>query len=577
MITIYILCFLFTSCGNEKQINPETNNIVAKEPISGIRIAWDHSTLKRVSAKDGPGYNGYARLIELEDGTLLCTYEASGNVVVVKSLDGGKSWSVPVTVAAKQDGVNMAVPDILELDDNSILVCYNPRPFEIDPDRKFGIRTKKSYDGGVTWKDERLLYEAGYQFENGCWEPSAIQLPSGEIQLYFANEGPYTSSSEQNISMLRSIDNGLTWTNEPEIVSFRAGSRDGMPSPLLLADTEEIVVAIEDNGFDNFKPYIIRNTIAENWSEPVGGSSKNRTYALAEKINDFYYAGAPYLRQLRTGETILSYQGTEGRPNDIGTAEMKVVIGNSEAYEFNRKTSPFLIPENRSGLWNSLAVLKDNSVIALTSTNAYSGGDKTEVWMIKGHVIPEIMAAQTTIGVDGEANEAIWQDSFPVFIGHHSLTQALSNITYDNTYLYVLTNVEDINVVTTATDPEENDGITIFLDPMNKSLEAPDKEVFRFILTANGHINFSEGNSGKWKVRESPDAILSSSKIIDNGYRQELAIPWTLLGGRPDRDSRIGLNIRLTENSGKATADYKENISGNDDKQPFTWHTLKLQ
>src|SRR5690606_14292683 len=132
----------------------------------------DHSTLKRVSAEEGPGYNGYARLIELHDHSLICTYEASGNVVVVKSLDGGKSWSVPVTVAAKQDGVNMAVPDIVELDDNSILVCYNPRPFEIDPDRRFGIRTKKSYDGGMTWEDESLLYEAGYEFENGCWEPS---------------------------------------------------------------------------------------------------------------------------------------------------------------------------------------------------------------------------------------------------------------------------------------------------------------------------------------------------------------------------------------------------------------------
>lgn len=31
---------------------------------------------------------------------------------------------------------------------------------------------------------EQVLYEEGYQFENGCWEPSAIQLPDGQIQLF---------------------------------------------------------------------------------------------------------------------------------------------------------------------------------------------------------------------------------------------------------------------------------------------------------------------------------------------------------------------------------------------------------
>eukprot|EP01031_Cornospumella_fuschlensis_P008200 gene8200-10116_t len=116
----------------------------------------------------------------------------------------------------------MAVPDILELKDSSILVCYNPRPAGNEPSKRFAIRTKKSYDGGNTWQDESLLYEADYRFENGCWEPSAIQLSNGEIQLFFANEGVYTNSTEQNISMFRSNDNGLTWTKKPEMVSFRA-------------------------------------------------------------------------------------------------------------------------------------------------------------------------------------------------------------------------------------------------------------------------------------------------------------------------------------------------------------------
>ncbi len=353
----------------------------------GIHIVWDASTLKKVSAP-GPRYCGYSRLTQLYDQSLLAVYEADENTVCVKSTDLGTTWSTPITIAPYSEGVAMAVPDILELRDHSILVCYNPRPGKTATKKRFGIRTKKSYDGGTTWQDERLLYEADYSFQNGCWEPSAIQLPNGEIQLFFANEGDYLSSDEQNISMLRSADNGLTWTKAREIVSFRSGSRDGMPSPILLQNGNDIVFSIEDNGFGNFKPYTIRCTVANNWTTTVGATSSDRNYALAEPIANTIYAGAPYLRQLKTGQTILSYQGTEGRTNSINFAEMKVGIGDNQARNFTKKTVPFSIAANKSGLWNSLAVLSDNTIIALTSTNSYSSGN-TEIWMIKGHVINE--------------------------------------------------------------------------------------------------------------------------------------------------------------------------------------------
>src|SRR5688500_13565496 len=83
-------------------------------------ISWDQSTLKKVSSdKTGARYSGYARMIQLKDRTLLCTYEASGSIVVVKSTDQGSTWSDPVTVAAKDDGYNMSVPDIIQLKDSS--------------------------------------------------------------------------------------------------------------------------------------------------------------------------------------------------------------------------------------------------------------------------------------------------------------------------------------------------------------------------------------------------------------------------------------------------------------------------
>lgn len=578
---LLLLCAcICTFCSNKEnqEAIPSTENIPAKPAVEGIRIAWDYSTLKKVSAAGtGARYNGYARMVQLQDKTLLCVYEADGSVVAVKSTDAGASWSAPVTVAARQNGFNMTVPDILELSDGSLLVCYNPRPYEVDPSRRFAIRTKKSYDGGATWQEDRLLYEAGYQFENGCWEPSAIQLPDGEIQLFFANEGPYTYSDEQNISLLRSKDNGLTWTNNPEIVSFRAGNRDGMPVPLLLQNGNEIVFSIEDNGSGNFKPYTIRSSIADNWSAPVDANSPNRNYALADKINDYVYAGAPYLRQLPTGETILSYQGTEGRANKLESAEMKVVIGNSEAQNFNRKTSPFSIPEGKSGLWNSLAVLDDYTIVALTSTNAYSATGNTEVWMIKGHVVPESAAAQTTLTVDGAQEEPIWREHFPVFIGQKSLTQVASQAAYDDQFLYIISKIRDAKVMSDSQNPGDNDGITIQLDATNKSYEVPGSGVFSFFLSADNKLVAKEGNNSQWVALKNAEGIKHASKASGAGYVQEIAIPWDLLGGKPASNTRVGFNVILTENTGKGAPDYIENISSDNENQPYTWMTLTLK
>lgn len=345
------------------------------------QITWDQSTLARVST-GAERYCSYPRIIQLQDRSLLAIYEADGGVQLRKSENLGMNWSAPSTIAVRAEGVNMAVPEILELKDRTLLAFYNPRPSRSAKNKRFGIRVVRSRDGGRSWQDDQLIYEAGEAFENGCWEPAALQLPNGEVQVFFANEADYTTSNEQNISLLRSLDNGLHWSKKAEIASFRKGSRDGMPVPVLLRNANEIAFVIEDNGFRNFKPYIIRNTLKENWAFLVDANSPNRNYALADSIPDSIYAGSPYLRRLKSGQTVLSYQGTEGRINDMKFADMKVLVGDERALNFKHKTNPFTIPGNKSCLWNSLCILADDTIIAITSTNAYA--DRSEIWMIKG-------------------------------------------------------------------------------------------------------------------------------------------------------------------------------------------------
>ncbi len=351
-------------------------------------IIWDSSSLTQISPKNHNNAN-YARMIQTGHDSLICVYEFAGSIQCTKSSDAGKTWQPPVTIVTKENGINMSVPDILQLKNHSLLVSYNPRPHKIngswDSTKRFAICTIKSYDGGETWQDQRTIYQADFTFENGCWEPSQIQLPSGEIQLFFSDEGIYKQSNEQNISLFRSKDNGLTWTTQPAIVSFTPHHRDGMPVPLILQNKKQIVFSIEDNAIGQFKPSIIRNTFKQNWQQVIGINNPERESALLHPLPDTVYAGAPFLRQLHNGQTILSYQSNQNRSHNWELSCMQVAVGDDNAEHFIPVEEPFHISLNKHGLWNSLCISNDDMVIAITSTNAF--GDGNSIWMLKGKLV----------------------------------------------------------------------------------------------------------------------------------------------------------------------------------------------
>ncbi len=360
-------------------------------------IEWDSGSMRRISEQGDPFYNGYARLIRLDDGSLFAVYFNSGNgIMKSRSYDGGDTWTSPSVVLPNSRTHRMDNPEIVQLSDEALLISTNLRPMLVernqDPTRRFQIGVIRSDDLGESWSDLKIVYTASWRFTEGCWEPKAIQWPSGEIQLYFSDEAPYTKSGEQNISMLSSGDGGQTWTTEPVVVSFRRSFRDGMATPLILSGSDEIVIPIEDNGYAwpyTHKIAIIRGRTTDGWQKPVSGNSPNREYALRSILpRSGPYAGAPYITQLPSGETVLSYQSTTGRAsgsdNVLDNAIPYAVVGDAEARHFQNVSIPFDIPEGKSGLWNSVAALDDGEIALLTSTNGLSHDGRNEVWMIKG-------------------------------------------------------------------------------------------------------------------------------------------------------------------------------------------------
>src|SRR5690606_31200994 len=102
-----------------KTNSPETMPPSTKKET---RIAWDQQSRRKVSSALNAGYSGYARMIQMPDATLLCVYEADGNIVSVKSSDLGETWTSPVVIAPRANSTNMCVPDVLLLKDQTILV-----------------------------------------------------------------------------------------------------------------------------------------------------------------------------------------------------------------------------------------------------------------------------------------------------------------------------------------------------------------------------------------------------------------------------------------------------------------------
>ena len=362
---------------------------------NGSRIYWDARS--PITIFDG---GGYARVIELQDGRLMACCE-SGGIRITTSSDKGTTWLSPTLIAPNSNNVPNCVPDLVQTSDGTILVAYNPRPaLPYTDDRRFGIRLRRSTNGGRMWSQEIFVYDADSTHENGCWEPSFLELPSGELQLYFADESPFTTTGEQQISMCRSFDGGLTWT-EPQRVSYRAGYRDGMPVPVLLSDKKNIVVAIEDNGWSgigDFLPTTVRTSLANNWRTGtyVSGSSPMRDRSIDYDYCPIARGGAPYLRVLPGGETVLSHQSTHG---DGDNMKMYVYVGDKQAKNFKAMSRPFYQGTTKSCWWNSLAVIDTGTVVAV-------GGMDGKIVMAKGYPMNAFQVPFASPNVDGRLTSA---------------------------------------------------------------------------------------------------------------------------------------------------------------------------
>lgn len=436
-----------------------------KEPYKGSRIFWDMRSQQTIF--DG---GWYARLIQLQDGRLLAVTEVNWDIVISISEDNGKTWSPQKTVFHHPEGFNYYDADLYQLSDGKIIITYNIG-FPSVAGGRFGVRLHISEDNGETWGDEIFVYDGETTFENGCWEPAILELPSGEVHLYVSDEAPYVNSGEQCIQLMRSFDRGKTWS-EPQSISFRPGSRDGMPTPVIVGDS--IVVTIEDNGWPgmgSFVPVTVRTSIEDNWSNaPVGANSPYRSQVIDYDWCPLVFGGAPYMRVLPWGETLLSRQSYYESGN-YGVMNMYVYVGDENARNFKAMSQPF--PDNvESGISievNSVSVVDTGEVCALGGF--VSGPNGRHVDMVKGYPRRMLKAYYGRPTLDGAigADEYHTPQANQIMMGTNSLGHNVyADFNYDNDYLYFVANVDDATPTAGSSQSRLlKDGVRVLIDADN--------------------------------------------------------------------------------------------------------------
>jgi len=537
----------------------------ALEPYSGSRIFWD--TASRRTVFNG---GGYARIIELQDGRLMAVCE-SGGIKIAFSQDKGSTWGAATKIVSNPAGISECVPDLIQLSDGTIIVAYNPRPTSpYSEERKFGIRCKRSTDGGQTWSDEIFVNDALHTFADGCWEPSMLELPSGEVQLYFADEGPYTTNNDQQISMCRSFDGGQSWS-APQKICYRQGFRDGMPVPVLLKDQSEIVVIIEDNGwgYGDFFPTTVRTTLQNNWKNNywVNATDPNREKTLNLNYCPTATGGAPYLRVLPWGETVMSYQSTY---NHNGKNQMRVAVGNDQARDFKAMSVPFSIGDSEQGLWNSLAVIDTGVVVAVSGI----GGN---IEMIKGYPVRQLQAPFASPTIDGKltAGEGYkTRTATQILLGTQTGTRVTADMAYDRDSLYVVTRVSDRTQVASGANA---DGVTLMLDVSGQVTSAPEEGCYKLMLRPDGTFyRLQKGSNSSWKTADKSTLPLRCAATQGSSYYIiEVAIPWSSLAlSNPPTDRRLAFTLECTDN--RSGTVYTETIPDASQMRPYTWMEMRL-
>lgn len=311
----------------------------------------------------------YPRMYQLQDGTLLCGFDASlggpnARIAVIRSEDAGKTWSAPI-VGAALEGYDCANANFIQLENGDILLAYRAIKGGENIDAK--ILCSVSHDNGRSWKFHSTVveeYGAG-----GVWEPHFIMI-GGKAAVFYANDShrAMKGSGYQNIEFKLLEADG--W-GETRIASDgnETRSRDGMPVVDRLSDGRYVMV-VEANAFPDYV-FVVQIKFSPDgldWSEPL------KTIYTPSRKGKGKKAGAPYIVVLPGDVLVVSFQTDEDATNSgDNVCTMKIITSTDLGKTWSEPFTPFPTPDGKCAIWNGMYWAHDR-LYALTSANSPNSG-----------------------------------------------------------------------------------------------------------------------------------------------------------------------------------------------------------
>ncbi len=491
----------------------------------------------------------YPRIKKMADGNYIMFYQdgqIGWNIYYSLSSDlvnwslGLKLFdSVKIDIDGSEDDKCYSTCDAIVLANGDIMAVASFRSNKnFRKDNRFnGLAMRKSSDGGKNWSDEKVIYTGSN------WEPSLLQLPSGEVQVYFTHSAPKNQPqieagvptsqivASSGTAIIRSFDNGETWepnVTEPPYAAWRVCQQytetkngikvftDQMPVAVLLNNSNTIAVVSESKFMSGTKEiyYITMGFSDDNWAKELGIDEEGPV----DKLKNMFLGSAPYLRQFPSGETVLA----NGRSGDL-----MVRLGDAEARTFGDPIKPL----KATGYWGSLELVQSHIMVAtMANAKKVNNVNKNTVMISQNVLNHRINVPQAKIKLDG--GNADWTDYTDAFFaGSESQAQTAVRPARDDDNLYFL--VETLDSVIT-----KKDGVEIYLGDW--ASDQLDENTLRIKVGPTGLMEasrfdgsdftaLSEQDTESIRVKATVKGTMDNDDDEDTGYLVEVAIPRSML------------------------------------------------
>jgi hypothetical protein len=219
--------------------------------------------------------NGYrhlhpADLIKLKNGELLIMsreasehYAPDGNVIMLRSKDGGKTWGDKTVIANMPDADEREGCGVQLRDGTIVMGIFYNKNYNTDGTYNFSGTMKRvpgkrylgtyvitSKDNGHTWSQPMDIETKGMPFSNVEGPTDApIEMPDGSIIMGVIAYAPLGDTKNHAAVLLRSEDKGKTWKYLSTMADDPGGKYGGFLEPgIVRTKTGRIITGLRNPG-----------------------------------------------------------------------------------------------------------------------------------------------------------------------------------------------------------------------------------------------------------------------------------------------------------------------------------------